>query len=134
MELHVYNVNAEQDNLAEFRWRCFHSDDPANRFATPDCRALSTMRATRVTDEEAAFARIGRQIPRFVVEPQDARVTEGQEVRFSAQAEGVPDPTYQWFSVDRANNGHVLPGETNSRTFGFNTLARRLALHCQCNQ
>jgi hypothetical protein len=28
----------EQDNPADFRWRCIHSDNPAaNRFATPDC-------------------------------------------------------------------------------------------------
>jgi hypothetical protein len=35
-------------------------------------------------------------------------------VRLTAKAEGVPSPTYQWFSVDRANNGQILPGETNS--------------------
>jgi hypothetical protein len=104
----------EQDNPADFRWRCIHSDNPAaNRFATPDCRALSAVRATKWTGEETAFARTGRQAPRFVAEPQDARITEGVNARFTAKAEGVPNPTYQWFSVDRANNGQVLPGETN---------------------
>lgn len=104
----------EQDNPADFRWRCIHSDNPAaNRFATPDCRALSAVRATKWTGEETAFARTGRQVPRFVAEPQDARTTEGESVRFTAKAEGVPNPTYQWFSVDRANNGQILPGETN---------------------
>jgi len=104
----------EQDNPADFRWRCIHSDNPAaNRFATPDCRALSAVRATKWTGEETAFARTGRQAPRFVAEPQDARITEGEAARFTAKAEGVPNPTYQWFSVDRANNGKVLPGETN---------------------
>jgi hypothetical protein len=104
----------EQDNPADFRWRCFHSDNPAaNRFATPDCRALSAVRATKWTGEETAFARTGRQAPRFVAEPQDARTTEGESTRFSAKAEGVPNPAYQWFSVDRANNGQILSGETN---------------------
>jgi hypothetical protein len=109
----------EQDNPADFRWRCIHSDNPAaNRFATPDCRPLSAVRANRWTDkekekEETTFARTGRQAPRFVVEPQDVRITEGENARFTAKAEGVPNPTYQWFSVDRANNGQVLPGEAN---------------------
>lgn len=104
----------EQDNPADFRWRCIHSDNPAaNRFATPDCRALSAVRATKGTGEETAFARTGRQAPRFVAEPQDARITEGETARFSSKAEGVPNPMYQWFSVDRANDGLILAGETN---------------------
>jgi hypothetical protein len=105
----------EQDNPADFRWRCIHSDNPAaNRFATPDCRAFSAVRATKPTSEETTFARVGKQAPQFTSEPQDARTTEGESVRLTAKAEGVPSPTYQWFSVDRANNGQILPGETNS--------------------
>ena len=105
----------EQDNPADFRWRCIHSDNPAaNRFATPDCRALSAVRATKLTGEETAFAKTGRQAPQFVTEPQDARITEGETAHFTTKAEGVPSPIYQWFSVDRANNGQILPGETNS--------------------
>jgi hypothetical protein len=105
----------EQDNPADFRWRCIHSDNPAaNRFATPDCRAFSAVRATKLTSEETTFARVGKQAPQFTSEPQDARTTEGGSVRLTAKAEGVPSPTYQWFSVDRANNGQILPGETNS--------------------
>jgi GTPase-associated protein 1, N-terminal domain type 2/Immunoglobulin I-set domain len=104
----------EQDNPADFRWRCIHSDNPtASRFTPPDCRALSAVRATKWTGEETAFARTGRQAPQFVIEPHDARITEGEAARFTAKAEGVPNPAYQWFSVDRANNGQVLPGETN---------------------
>ncbi|MGA2870645.1 MAG: hypothetical protein ABSF34_15970, partial [Verrucomicrobiota bacterium] len=104
----------EQDNPADFRWRCLHSDNPAaNRLATPDCRALSAVRATKWTGEETAFARTGRQAPQLVAEPQgDTRGTEGEPVRFTAKAEGIPTPTYQWYSVDRAGNGTVLPGET----------------------
>ncbi|MGD1089805.1 MAG: hypothetical protein ABR955_13955 [Verrucomicrobiota bacterium] len=103
----------EQDNPADFRWRCIHSDNPAaNRFATPDVRALSAVRATKLTNEETAFARTGRQAPQFAAEPQDSRITEGESAHFTAKAEGVPNPNYQWFSVDRANNGQVLPGET----------------------
>jgi GTPase-associated protein 1, N-terminal domain type 2 len=103
----------EQDNPADFRWRCIHSDNPAaNRFATPDCRALSAVRATKVTVEEMAFARAGRQAPQFVTEPQDSHIAEGELAHFTAKAEGVPSPIYQWFSVDRSNNGQILPGET----------------------
>jgi hypothetical protein len=105
----------EQDNPADFRWRCIHSDNPAaSRFATPDCRALSAVRATKWTGEETTFARAGKQAPQFISEPQDARTTEGESARLTAKAEGVPSPTYQWFSVDRANNGQILPGETNT--------------------
>lgn len=104
----------EQDNPADFRWRCIHSDNPAAiRFASPDCRALSAVRATKCTGEETAFARTGRQAPRFVAQPQDARITEDRTARFTAHAEGVPTPTYQWFSVDRANSAQVLLDETN---------------------
>lgn len=105
----------EQDNPADFRWRCIHSDNPAaNRFATPDCRALSAVRATKWTGEETAFARTGRQAPQFVAEPQDATITEGDSARLTTKAEGIPNPNYQWFSVDRANNGQILPGETKT--------------------
>jgi hypothetical protein len=104
----------EQDNPADFRWRCIHADNPAaNRLATPDCRNLSSVRANRTTEEEAAFARTGRQAPRIVMEPQDVQITEDGTARFLAKAEGIPRPTYQWFSVDRTDNGQPLTGETN---------------------
>ena len=104
----------EQDNPADFRWRCIHSDNPAAiRFATPDCRALSAVRVAKCSGEETIFAREGRQAPRLVAEPNDLRITEGEAAHFTAKAEGVPRPAYQWFSVDRANNGQVLAGETN---------------------
>jgi hypothetical protein len=102
----------EQDNPADFRWRCIHSDNPAaNRFATPDCRALSAVRAAKWTPEEAAFASTGRQAPRFVLEPQDVQITEGNAARFQARAEGIPNPTYQWYSVARTNTSQSLTGE-----------------------
>jgi len=101
----------EQDNPADFRWRCIHSDNPAaNRFATPDCRALSAVRATKWTGEEATFASTGRQAPKFVLEPQDVQITEGDAARFQAKAEGIPNPTYQWFLVDRTDNRQTLTG------------------------
>lgn len=104
----------EQDNPADFRWRCFHSDNPAaSRFATPDSRALIDVRPATWTDEEALLARSGRQPPRFVVEPQDTRIMEREMARFAALAEGVPAPAYQWFSVDRANHAKILPAETH---------------------
>jgi hypothetical protein len=116
----------EQDNPSDFRWRCIHSDNPAaNRLATPDCRALSAVRATKWTTEETAFAREGRTAPKFVVEPQDVQIIEGQEARFQAKAEGIPNPTYQWYSVDRADNGQPLTGATNQElTLSNSTLGK----------
>jgi hypothetical protein len=105
----------EQDNPADFRWRCVHSDNPAaTRFVTPDCRSLSELRPVKATFEEAAFARSGRQAPRMVVQPHDLRITEGEIARFSATAEGVPSPSYQWMSVDRANNGEAIQGQNKA--------------------
>lgn len=105
----------EQDNPADFRWRCLHSDNPAyNRFAGPDCRPLSDIRAARVASEEAMFARSGRQPPRFVIQPQNVRSTEGETARLYAKAEGVPSPSYQWFAVDRTGNGQIIAGGTDA--------------------
>ena len=100
----------EQDNPADFRWRCLHSDNPAaNRFAGPDCRALSEVRAARVSNEEAIFARAGRQPPRFVQPPQNVSGSPGDSVRLRARAEGVPTPAYQWFTVDRTGKSQPIP-------------------------
>lgn len=101
----------EQDNPADFRWRCLHSDNPAaNRFAGPDCRALSEVRAQRVINEEALFARGGRQPPRFVVPPQNVTCIVGTAARLYAKAEGVPAPAYQWLAVDRGGNSQPIVG------------------------
>lgn len=105
----------EQDNPPDFRWRCLHADNPAsNRFAGPDCRPLSDVRAVRPTSEETTFARSGRQPPRFVIQPKNVRITEGEEVRFHAKADGVPAPGYQWFTLDRAGNGKIIADGTSS--------------------
>ena len=105
----------EQDNPADFRWRCLHSDNPAsNRFAGPDCRPLSEVRALRVTNEETMFAESGRQPPRFVIQPQDVRSTEGETARLHAKAEGVPSPSYQWYALDRAGNGQIIANGTDA--------------------
>ena len=105
----------EQDNPADFRWRCLHSDNPASsRFAGPDCRPLSELRALRVSSEETILARSGRQAPRFAVQPQSVRITEGEPARLHAKAEGVPSPAYQWFTVDRAGNGQIVSNATNA--------------------
>lgn len=103
----------EQDNPADFRWRCLHSDNPvSNRSAGPDCRPLSEVRAQRVTNEEKIFAQSGKQPPRFVTQPQNTRVTEGESARFRVMAEGVPSPSYQWYSVDQAGNGQIIANGT----------------------
>jgi len=105
----------EQDNPSDFRWRCLHSDNPAsNRFAGSDCRQLSDVRVARVTSEERMFARSGRQPPRLIVQPQNTRSTEGESVKLCAKAEGVPAPSYQWFTVDRAGNGQVVASGTEA--------------------
>jgi hypothetical protein len=97
----------EQDNPADFRWRCIHSDNPAaNRFATPDCRPLSAVRASRWTDkekekEETAFARTGRQPPLFVKLASDKdSIPEGTGVKLEVTTDGVPTPTIRWFEIE----------------------------------
>lgn len=103
----------EQDNPADFRWRCLHGDNPAShRFTGPDCRSLTDVRAARATREETLLARSGRQPPRFVSQPQNVRSTEGETVKLRVKAEGVPAPSYQWFTVDRAGNGQIIPDGT----------------------
>ena len=119
----------EQDNPADFRWRCLHSDNPASsRFAGPDCRPLSELRALRVTSEETILARSGRQAPRFAVQPQSVRITEGEPARLHAKAEGVPSPAYQWFTVDRAGNGQIVSNATNAEFLGTEPTARPVPL------
>jgi hypothetical protein len=103
----------EQDNPADFRWRCLHSDNPAaNRFAGPDTRALSEVRVSRTTNEEALLARSGRQPPRFVAPPQNVYGIVSEMARLQAKAEGMPAPAYQWFTVDRSGKSQEIPGAT----------------------
>ena len=105
----------EQDNPADFRWRCLHSDNPvSNRSAGPDCRPLSEVRTQKVTNEEKIFSQSGKQPPRFVTQPQNTRVTEGEPARFRVTAEGVPSPSYQWYSVDQAGNGQIIANGTSA--------------------
>ena len=52
----------EQDNPSDFRWRCFHADNPAAvRFATPDCRDLTAVRPVEGTDSRGVGICSGRQ-------------------------------------------------------------------------
>jgi hypothetical protein len=105
----------EQDNPADFRWRCLHSDNPvSSRSAGPECQPLSDVRAQRVTDEERLFAQSGKQAPRFVTQPQNVRVKEGEPAKFNAMAEGVPFPNYQWYVLDQAGNGRAIADGTNA--------------------
>jgi hypothetical protein len=111
----------EQDNPVDFRWRCIHSDNPtANRFNTPDCPALSAVRVSPWTDkekenEETAFARIGRQPPRFVEQPKNQHIREGEDAVFTAKAEGIPTPKYQWYECDqREKEIKPVEGQTSS--------------------
>ena len=105
----------EQDTTADFRWRCFHSDNPASaRFTGLDCRALVEIRPIRVTEVEASLARLGRQPPRFIEQPKKTQCFADEAARFKAVAEGVPPPTYQWFRVGRNNIGTEIPGAIES--------------------
>ena len=52
--------------------------------------------------------------PKWTTQPQDLRIMEGEPARFTADATGDPEPAYQWYSVDPANNGAILAGETNA--------------------
>ena len=63
---------------------------------------------------EAVPGVAAQQAPKWTVEPQDQRITEGEPARFTAGAAGVPEPAYQWFVLNSENNGVVLTGETNS--------------------
>jgi len=105
----------EQDNPADFRWRCIHSDNPAaSRFSTPDCRALSAIRATKWTGEETAFARTGRQPPKFVKLISDKYdIQEGTAVRLEVTTDGVPTPTIRWFEIER-NEPKELAGKSGT--------------------
>lgn len=105
----------EQDTTADFRWRCFHSDNPASaRFTGLDRRSLIEIRPIQVTEAEALLARLGRQPPRFIEQPKKTQCFAAETANFKAVAEGVPIPTYQWFSVDRNNNRIEIPGAIES--------------------
>lgn len=101
----------EQDNPADFRWRCLHSDNPAaSRSTPPDCRELSAVRANRCKDEETAFARTGRQPPRFVKLASDkSDIQEGTPVRLEVATDGVPYPKIKWFE-----DGNKVPDATGT--------------------
>src|SRR5262249_15643877 len=77
-------------------------------------RLLTDVRAARVTIEETMFARSGRQPPRFISHPQNVRSREGETAKLHAKAEGVPVPSYQWFTVDRAGNGKIIANGTDA--------------------
>lgn len=103
----------EQDNPADFKWRCLHSDNPASsRFAGPDCRNLTEVKVIRATAEEKSFAQSGRQPPRILIQPKTVFLSEGQAAHLSVKAEGVPVPAYQWYSVDKQDTGQIIPEAT----------------------
>jgi hypothetical protein len=104
----------EQDNPADFRWRILHSDSPGiARLGGADCPGLASLRAPRCAEAEVALARSGKKPPSFRIEPQDVQVAEGSPAKLQARAEGIPTPSYQWYSVDRAEKLQLLPGETS---------------------
>ena len=103
----------EQDNPADFKWRCIHADNPAStRFTGPDCRNLTDVKVIRVTNEEKSFAQLGRQAPRITVQPHDLHLKEGEAALLAVRAEGVPTPRYQWYAVDKSGAGQIIPDAT----------------------
>ena len=86
----------EQDNPSDFRWRCIHSDNPA-------ANKLSALQATKLklTGEQAAFARTGRQAPRFAKLTADKyEIQEGTGVRLEVMTDGIPTPAVRWFEIE----------------------------------
>lgn len=107
----------EQDNPADFRWRCIHSDNPAaNRFATPDCCPLSAIRALKpkLTDEETRLAQAGRQPPRFAeLNVDKENIEEGADVRLEVITDGIPAPIIRWFEIEH-NEAKELDGKSGT--------------------
>jgi hypothetical protein len=103
----------EQDNPADFRWRLAYSDSPGSvRIAGATCLPLSSLRASRVTDEERSFAQKGRQAPTTVeITPDRSTITEGETVRLEGKADGIPYPTFRWFEIE-----HGKPVELAGRS------------------
>jgi len=93
----------EQDNPSDFRWRCLYPDNSlASRFSGPDCRSLKDLRPRGLTDQEERLARSGPSAPRFIKQlPTELKSFLGEPVRLSIVAEGVPNPDYHWYSVNR---------------------------------
>jgi hypothetical protein len=100
----------QQDNPADFRWRGTQSEAAVRG----EARAISEIVAAKWTDEEAELARGGRQAPRFILEPQNTQVSEGENARLEAQASGVPNVVYQWFKLERDKPEEPVPGATTS--------------------
>jgi hypothetical protein len=80
----------------------------------PQCGKFISLPKSYPALPQSSFSESALELraPEFVNEPKDVRTTEGEYVFLRAKAEGVPKPAYQWFSIDRDNNGQILPGET----------------------
>jgi hypothetical protein len=104
----------EQDNPADFLWRCIHTDNPA-------INALTAVHPLQWTDkekekEEKAFACKGRQPPVFVEQPKFQQIKEGETAAFAAKAAGIPTPNYQWYECDQnGKEKNKLDGQTSAK-------------------
>ena len=90
----------EQDNASDFRWKWVHSDNPVAA-KVGECMRISSLSAKAKTDEEAKFAIEGwLPVTRIQIKPSNhPRVGPGDLVKFTAEADGVPEPSFQWFEV-----------------------------------
>lgn len=99
------------DSMSDFRWRCVRGE--AKRFpniAGAQVTPLAELRPSRLSVDEASFARSGYQPPKICSEPKDVQVTAGQSVKLSVSVTGVPAPArFQWFSVSRSGAEEAVP-------------------------
>ncbi|MCX6882354.1 MAG: hypothetical protein NTV12_07595, partial [Verrucomicrobia bacterium] len=121
----------EQDNQADFRWCCFHQDNPAkSRFAEGAYKSLlKVVPPSDLTEDQKDFAKNGGSAPTFVEQPaSDSQRTVGDELILilKAKATGCPTPEYQWMEVDLMTKEVVpLPNKTgvdlvvDTKTFGL---------------
>ncbi len=108
----------EQDPPADFRWRCVTSDSPIFRKLVGNGQspmALPTLRATRFTPQEAAFARNGRQPLSVICQPTAVTTQAGDTVTIKAIATGVPAPNrYEWYACARDGKTEQLVSDAGA--------------------
>lgn len=103
----------QQDVPTDFRWRCFAGEPPAG--FTGRVLPLLQIRPSRVSVEEASFARSGYQPPKIVAQPPDAQIREGEAAVLRVEASGIPAPTYfQWFACNHAGKEETIPDGTTA--------------------
>lgn len=98
----------EQDSPNDFRWRCIQSGtSPGRTGGGQSVVSFLQVRPRQHTEEEQRFAEGGPTPVSMVQRPQDREARDGDSVRFQAEAQGIPYPTYEWFL-----DGVLIAGQT----------------------